>query len=348
MRETSQFRLLFERRFAPFFGVQFLGALNDNLFKQALVILLAYQTATYTSMSTDVLQNMAQALFVLPFFLFSATAGQFADKYEKSRLILITVAIELLVMMLGAAGFFLRSLELLLVALFLGGTQSALFGPIKYSILPQQLKEHELVGGNALVETGTVRSVRRHVQKRGRILPAAPPGAQEHPRPARDAPVRRLPRLHVRRHQQEVRIVLDLAGHVDDARRADEAAGGNGVAGTLGQIAARNPVDRRVEVRADVLAGQLVRPLPVVGELPLEPLDLVAWPRHPPPAPARLLAEDAEHARPVQGFQLVADPGDLDGGVDAEQRHPRADHLLDRASSRSVPANAATRPPQSM
>ncbi|HET6493066.1 MAG TPA: MFS transporter, partial [Burkholderiales bacterium] len=155
MRETSQFRLLRERRFAPFFGVQFLGALNDNVFKQALVILLAYQTASFTSLSTDVLQNLAQALFVLPFLLFSATAGQLADKFEKSRLISITVFIELCVMALGAAGFFLRNLGLLFAALFLGGVQSALFGPVKYSILPQQLRDHELVGGNALVESGT-------------------------------------------------------------------------------------------------------------------------------------------------------------------------------------------------
>jgi 1-acyl-sn-glycerol-3-phosphate acyltransferase len=155
MGESSQFRLLRERRFAPFFGVQFLGAMNDNVFKQALVILLAYQTATYTTMSSDVLQNVAQALFILPFFLFSATAGQLADKYEKSRLIGITVAIELAVMMLGAAGFFMRNLELLLAALFLGGVQSALFGPVKYAILPQHLKESELLGGNGLVEMGT-------------------------------------------------------------------------------------------------------------------------------------------------------------------------------------------------
>ena len=155
MRETNQFRLLRERRFAPFFGVQFLGALNDNVFKQALVILLAYQTASFTSMSSDLLQNVAQAIFILPFFLFSATAGQLADKYEKSRLITITVAIELAVMALGAAGFILRDITLLFLALFFGGVQSALFGPVKYAILPQQLKETELVGGNALVETGT-------------------------------------------------------------------------------------------------------------------------------------------------------------------------------------------------
>jgi MFS family permease len=138
---SNQFGLLKERRFAPFFGVQFLGALNDNVFKQALVILLTYSTARYTTMSTDILQNLAQALFVLPFFLFSATAGQLADKYEKSRLISITVAIELCCMALGAAGFFLHSLPLLFAALFLGGIQSALFGPVKYAILPQHLKE---------------------------------------------------------------------------------------------------------------------------------------------------------------------------------------------------------------
>jgi 1-acyl-sn-glycerol-3-phosphate acyltransferase len=151
----SQFRLLSERRFAPFFGVQFLGAFNDNVFKQALVIMLAYETASFTAMSSDTLQNLAQALFILPFLLFSATAGQIADKYEKSRLIAITVALELAVMGLGAAGLFMKSLPVLLTALFLSGLQSTLFGPVKYAILPQQLHETELIGGNALVESGT-------------------------------------------------------------------------------------------------------------------------------------------------------------------------------------------------
>ncbi len=155
MGDRSQFRLLAERRFGPFFGVQFLGAMNDNVFKQGLVILLAYQTASFTALSSDVLQNVAQALFILPFFLFSATAGQLADKYEKSRLITITVSIELACMALGAWGLVTRNLPLLLAALFLGGVQSTLFGPVKYAILPQVLDERELVGGNALVETGT-------------------------------------------------------------------------------------------------------------------------------------------------------------------------------------------------
>ena len=155
MAETSQFRLLGERRFGPFFGVQFLGAMNDNVFKQALVILLAYQTTSFTTMSSDTLQNLAQALFVLPFFLFSATSGQLADKYEKSALITVTVAIELACMALGAVGLLTQNLPLLLLALFLGGVQSTLFGPVKYAILPQQLKESEIVGGNGLVEMGT-------------------------------------------------------------------------------------------------------------------------------------------------------------------------------------------------
>src|SRR3970282_1695553 len=119
------------------------------------VILLAYQTAAFTTMSTDVLQTLRQALFVLPFFLFSATAGQLADKYEKSKLITVTVAIELAVMALGAVGLFTQDLALLLAALFLGGVQSTLFGPVKYAILPQHLKETEIVGGNGMVEMGT-------------------------------------------------------------------------------------------------------------------------------------------------------------------------------------------------
>ena len=155
MADKSQFALLAGRRFGPFFGVQFLGALNDNVFKQALVILLAYQTASFTSLSSDTLQNVAQALFVLPFFLFSATAGQIADKYEKSALITVTVAIELGCMALGTVGLLTQNLTLLLGALFLSGLQSTLFGPVKYAILPQHLKEHELIGGNGLVEMGT-------------------------------------------------------------------------------------------------------------------------------------------------------------------------------------------------
>jgi 1-acyl-sn-glycerol-3-phosphate acyltransferase len=153
--ERGQFHLVGERRFGPFFVTQFLGALNDNFFKQALIALVTFQAATLTSMPPAVAVNIASGVFILPFFIFSATAGQLADKYEKSRIIRVLKLMEIAVMGLGAVGFWLHSLPLLLTALFMMGVQSAFFGPVKYSILPQHLKPHELVGGNALVESGT-------------------------------------------------------------------------------------------------------------------------------------------------------------------------------------------------
>jgi len=146
--------LLRSRRFAPFFWTQFLGALNDNVFKNALVILFAFGAAA-SALSADVLVNVAGGIFVLPFFLFSATAGQLADKLEKTRIIRAVKLFEIGIMSFGAVGFALRSAPLLLIALFLMGTHSALFGPVKFSILPQHLPEEELVAGNALVEMGT-------------------------------------------------------------------------------------------------------------------------------------------------------------------------------------------------
>jgi 1-acyl-sn-glycerol-3-phosphate acyltransferase len=155
MSERNQFRLLGERRFGPFFATQFLGALNDNVFKNALVILIAFHAGSLTSLSADVLVNLCGALFILPFFLFSATAGQLADKFEKARIIRLVKLFEIAIMALGAVGFMQRNLTLLLTALALMGLHSTLFGPVKYAILPQTLKQDELVGGNALIETGT-------------------------------------------------------------------------------------------------------------------------------------------------------------------------------------------------
>ncbi|MGH8773094.1 MAG: MFS transporter, partial [Burkholderiales bacterium] len=155
MSQPNQYQLLKQRRFAPFFSVQFLGAMNDNVFKNALLILFAFQTVQITTLDSNTLVNLAAGLFILPFFLFSATFGQFADKYEKAHLIQITVLLEALIMAIGAVGFYYRNLALLMSALFLGGVQSALFGPVKYSILPQHLKPEELTGGNGLVEMGT-------------------------------------------------------------------------------------------------------------------------------------------------------------------------------------------------
>lgn len=152
---SQQFALMKQRRFLPFFLTQFLGAFNDNVYKNALVVLLTFHAARYTSLSPGVLVNLCAGLFILPFFLFSATSGQIADKYEKSRLMRFTKLLEIVVMALGGIAFAVESLPLMLFALFLMGTQATLFGPVKYAILPQHLRENELVGGNALVESGT-------------------------------------------------------------------------------------------------------------------------------------------------------------------------------------------------
>ena len=152
---SGQFGLLKTRRFAPFFATQFLGAFNDNLFKNALVVLLTFQAAQWTTLKPELLANLAAGIFILPFFLFSATAGQLADKYDKARLARLVKVLEMLIMGVAAAGFFLRSLPVLMGALFLLGLHSTLFGPVKYAIMPQHLHEDELVGGNALIEAGT-------------------------------------------------------------------------------------------------------------------------------------------------------------------------------------------------
>lgn len=154
-REHSQFTLLADRRFGPLFATQFLGAFNDNLFKNALVVLLTFQAASWTRLDASLLANLAAGLFILPFFLFSATAGQLADKFDKALLARLTKILEVVIILLAGVGFALESLVLLLAALFLLGLQSTLFGPVKYAILPQHLRPDELVGGNALVEAGT-------------------------------------------------------------------------------------------------------------------------------------------------------------------------------------------------
>jgi 1-acyl-sn-glycerol-3-phosphate acyltransferase len=151
----NQFRLLGQRRFAPFFVTQFLGALNDNTFRNGLVILVTFQGVLVAGMNVSELANIAGALFILPFFLFSATAGQLADKYEKSMLMRRIKLLEITLMMVAAIAFTSDSYIVLLLVLFLMGCQSTLFGPVKYAYLPQQLETDELIGGNALVEAGT-------------------------------------------------------------------------------------------------------------------------------------------------------------------------------------------------
>ena len=155
MSGHSQFALLGERRFAPFFWTQFLGAMNDNVFKNGMIIFMAFGGMTLAGMDSNLLVNAAGAVFILPFVLFSAFAGQLADKYEKTRVIRGVKIFEIVVMALGAVGFVTANLAILFIALFAMGLHSTLFGPVKYAILPQALQQDELVGGNGLVESGT-------------------------------------------------------------------------------------------------------------------------------------------------------------------------------------------------
>jgi 1-acyl-sn-glycerol-3-phosphate acyltransferase len=157
----SQFDLLTQRRFAPYFVVQLLGAFNDNVFRQAIIGMLGVMVVAGAMQGDDraLYTQLAPAIFILPYFLFSAHAGQIAEKLEKSKLIRITTAMEIAIMFVAAVGFLLQNMVVLLVALFATGVQSTLFGPVKYSILPSVLRPEELTGGNGLVEMGTSISI---------------------------------------------------------------------------------------------------------------------------------------------------------------------------------------------
>lgn len=155
MHDAPRENLLGTRRFGPFFWTQTLGAFNDNVFKNALVILVSFGIAGLSQDQINLYVNLAAGLFILPFFLFSATAGQLAEKYEKSQLIRIIKFVEIGIMGLGVVGLYLGQVPFLLGVLFLMGAQSALFGPVKYSILPQALHPAELISGNAWVEAAT-------------------------------------------------------------------------------------------------------------------------------------------------------------------------------------------------
>ncbi len=150
----SQFSLLSQRRFAPFFFTQFLGAANDNLFKFAFTVLVTYQLQV-SWLDAKMAGLVIGALFILPFVLFSATSGQWADKHDKAWIMRVVKLLEVAIMGLAAVGFWMQWVPLLLACIFLMGLQSTLFGPVKYAYLPQHLREHELTGGNGLVEMGT-------------------------------------------------------------------------------------------------------------------------------------------------------------------------------------------------
>jgi MFS family permease len=152
---ANQFLLLLQKRFAPFFCAQFLGAFNDNLFKTALVTIITYDAASWTDINVGLLNNLIAGLFILPFLLVSATAGQIADKFEKSQLVRMVKILEISIMLIAAIGWMTHSLWILIFSIVAMGLHSTLFGPIKHAYLPQHLAQHELVGGNGMVQMGT-------------------------------------------------------------------------------------------------------------------------------------------------------------------------------------------------
>ena len=170
--ERSQFALLGVRRFLPFFLTQFFGAFNDNLFRNALIVSVTYG-ATAAAAKAGVVANVAQALFILPFFLFSALAGQLADKYEKSRLIRQTRLAEVMLMFAAAAALYSGHVPTLLGLIFLLGVLATIFGPLKYSLMPQHLRQSELVGGNALVDAGTFLAILIGTISGGLLVPTS-------------------------------------------------------------------------------------------------------------------------------------------------------------------------------
>lgn len=152
MKQSS---LLRNRRFGPFFAVQALGALNDNIFRNALATLIVYGIGVEAGWDASGLVNLAALLFILPYFLFSAVFGQLADRFEKSRMIRLIKLFEVAICLFAGAALYLGNIFALMSVVFLLGFQSTLFGPIKYSIIPQLLEKHELTGGNGLVTAGT-------------------------------------------------------------------------------------------------------------------------------------------------------------------------------------------------
>ena len=150
----NQFALLGQRRFAPFFWTQFLGAANDNVFKFAFTLMVTYQLQL-SWLEPKMAGLVIGALFILPYVLFSATSGQLADKHDKARLMQLVKSLEIAIMAIAAWGFYATNVPALLACVFLMGLHSTLFGPVKYAYLPQQLSERELTGGNGMVEMGT-------------------------------------------------------------------------------------------------------------------------------------------------------------------------------------------------
>jgi 1-acyl-sn-glycerol-3-phosphate acyltransferase len=177
MSGQGQFRLMSQRRFAPLFWTQFLGAANDNLFKFSFSLLATYHAAQWGGVDPATAGFVIGAIFIAPYVLFSATSGQLADKIERSSLIRFVKNLEIAVMLVAAAGFIVRDARLLYLVVFLMGLHSTLFGPVKYAYLPQHLKEDELTGGNGLVEMGTFVAILAGTMAGGLLVQSAEGGA---------------------------------------------------------------------------------------------------------------------------------------------------------------------------
>jgi 1-acyl-sn-glycerol-3-phosphate acyltransferase len=176
MSSSNQFALLTQRRFAPFFATQFLGAANDNIFKYAFTLLVTYQAARVSTLDTALAVNLIAGVFILPFLLFSATSGQIADKFDKARVMQAVKLFEVAIMLAGAWGLAHASFNVLLACTFMMGLHSTLFGPVKFAYLPQVLHADEIVGGNGLVEMGTFVAILIGTMAAGALIDASPAG----------------------------------------------------------------------------------------------------------------------------------------------------------------------------
>lgn len=173
--DVSQFKLLGQKRFAPFFWTQFAGAANDNLFKFAFTVLVTYQLSI-SWLPADMAGLVIGAIFILPYLLFSATAGQLADKYPHREIIQRLKLLEVAIMAVAAVAFFFNWVGILLLCIFLMGLQSTLFGPVKYAYLPLQLRPAELTGGNGMIEMGTFVAIVLGSLVGGVLIDAGPSG----------------------------------------------------------------------------------------------------------------------------------------------------------------------------
>jgi len=176
LSNSGQFALLKQRRFAPFFLTQFLGAGNDNVFKYAFTLLVTYRASEFSSLEPAQSVNLIAGLFILPFLLFSATSGQVADKFEKAGLMRLVKMLEVGIMLVAAVGFYVQSFLILCTCTLLMGLHSTLFGPVKYAYLPERLAPTEIVGGNGLVEMGTFVAILLGTMTAGILIDSGPNG----------------------------------------------------------------------------------------------------------------------------------------------------------------------------